>query len=145
MEASIREGVIDIARAAGAAIMEIYRQDFTVEHKDDRSPLTQADLAAHRVIVAGLEKLTPDLPVLSEESASLPWGERQGWRRYWLVDPLKRTCEVFRLAGAGFEAVPADDSSRIRSEVLPGFWIDVEWLWMEEPDMWIAFEAWGLI
>ena len=62
MQASVREGVIEIARAAGAAIMDVYRQDFAVEHKDDRSPLTQADLAAHRIIVAGLEKLTPGVP-----------------------------------------------------------------------------------
>jgi Uma2 family endonuclease len=68
-----------------------------------------------------------------------------GVREYWLVEPLKRSCEVFRLSGSAFEPVPAADPSRIESGVLPGFWIDLEWLWMEEPDMWIAFEAWGLI
>jgi 3'(2'), 5'-bisphosphate nucleotidase len=99
MEAKLREAVIAIARAAGAAIMEVYRQEFVVEHKDDRSPLTQADLAAHRIIVAGLEKLTPDVPVLSEESASLPWSERQIWTRYWLVDPLDGTREFVKKNG----------------------------------------------
>ncbi len=99
MEASVREGVIDIVRAAGDAIMEVYRQDFAVEHKDDRSPLTQADLAAHRIIVAGLEILTPGVPVLSEESASLPWSERQAWTRYWLVDPLDGTREFVKKNG----------------------------------------------
>jgi len=99
MEANVREGVIRIACDAGAAIMEVYRQDFAVEHKDDRSPLTQADLAAHRLIVAGLEKLTPDVPVLSEESASLPWSERQAWVRYWLVDPLDGTREFVKKNG----------------------------------------------
>jgi len=99
MEAKLREAVIAIARDAGAAIMEVYRQDFTVEHKDDRSPLTQADLAAHRIIVAGLEKLTPDVPVLSEESASLPWSERERWTRYWLVDPLDGTREFVKKNG----------------------------------------------
>jgi Uma2 family endonuclease len=68
-----------------------------------------------------------------------------GVREYWLVDPLKRSCEVFRLAAGAFEPVPATDSARVESGVLPGFWIELEWLWMEEPDMWIAFEAWGLI
>ena len=95
----MRETVIAIARDAGAAIMEIYKQDFTVEHKNDRSPLTQADLAAHRIIVAGLEKLTPDVPVLSEESASLSWAERQAWKRYWLVDPLDGTREFVKKNG----------------------------------------------
>ena len=99
MEAKLREAVIAIARAAGAVIMDVYRQDFAVEHKDDRSPLTQADLAAHRIIVAGLEKLTPDVPVLSEESASLPWSERQAWTRYWLVDPLDGTREFVKKNG----------------------------------------------
>jgi 3'(2'), 5'-bisphosphate nucleotidase len=99
MDATVREEVIALARAAGAAIMEVYRQDFSVEHKDDRSPLTQADLAAHRIIVAGLEKLTPEVPVLSEESASLPWSERQGWTRYWLVDPLDGTREFIKKNG----------------------------------------------
>jgi Uma2 family endonuclease len=68
-----------------------------------------------------------------------------GVREYWLVDPLKRGCEVFRLSGGEYESVAHVDPARIESGVLPGFWIDPEWLWMEEPDMWIAFEAWGLI
>ena len=65
----LRDGVIAIAREAAAAILAVYDSDFAVEHKDDRSPLTAADLAAHRCIVAGLARLTPDIPVLSEESA----------------------------------------------------------------------------
>jgi len=99
MEAKLREAVIAIAREAGAAIMDVYRQDFAVEHKDDRSPLTQADLAAHRIIVAGLELLTPGVPVLSEESATLPWSERESWTRYWLVDPLDGTREFVKKNG----------------------------------------------
>jgi 3'(2'), 5'-bisphosphate nucleotidase len=99
MDATSRETVIALARSAGAAIMDIYRQDFVVGHKDDRSPLTAADLAAHRIIVAGLEKLTPDVPVLSEESASLKWSERQAWARYWLVDPLDGTREFVKKNG----------------------------------------------
>ncbi len=93
------EAVIALARAAGAAIMKVYAEDFSVEHKDDRSPLTAADLAAHRLIVDGLTALTPDLPVLSEESASVPWAERQRWARYWLVDPLDGTREFVKKNG----------------------------------------------
>jgi 3'(2'), 5'-bisphosphate nucleotidase len=91
--------VIELARTAGAAIMKVYAGDFAVEHKDDRSPLTAADLAAHRLIVDGLTALTPDLPVLSEESASVSWDERRRWSRYWLVDPLDGTREFVKKNG----------------------------------------------
>jgi len=91
--------VIDLARAAGAAIMRVYAEDFEVEHKKDCSPLTAADLAAHRLIVDGLTALTPGVPVLSEESASVPWAERRSWTRYWLVDPLDGTREFVKKNG----------------------------------------------
>ncbi|MGL5294361.1 MAG: 3'(2'),5'-bisphosphate nucleotidase CysQ [Aeromonas sp.] len=82
-----------IARAAGAAIMAIYGQPFTVDYKQDASPLTEADKGAHTVIVQGLAHLTPDIPVLSEESDPEVMAARHGWSRYWLVDPLDGTKE----------------------------------------------------
>jgi 3'(2'), 5'-bisphosphate nucleotidase len=89
-----------LARDAGAAIMRVYAGDFAVEHKDDNSPLTAADLAAHRVIVDGLRALTPQMPILSEESAEQAgWAERRGWTRYWLVDPLDGTREFVKRNG----------------------------------------------
>jgi 3'(2'), 5'-bisphosphate nucleotidase len=88
-----------IATRAASAIMDVYTSDFAVEHKDDRSPLTAADLAAHRIIVAGLEALTPHLPVLSEESAAIGWDVRSSWTRYWLVDPLDGTREFVKRNG----------------------------------------------
>jgi len=88
-----------IAREAGDAILDVYDSEFAVEHKEDRSPLTAADIAAHRVIVAGLERLTPHLPVLSEESAEIPYLERARWTRYWLVDPLDGTREFVKRNG----------------------------------------------
>ncbi|MEM9058115.1 MAG: 3'(2'),5'-bisphosphate nucleotidase CysQ [Pseudomonadota bacterium] len=91
--------VLDIARDAGKAILEIYEQDFDVEHKADDSPLTAADLAAHKKIVAGLAALEPALPVLSEESAQQPFAERAHWQRYWLVDPLDGTKEFIKRNG----------------------------------------------
>ncbi len=97
--ADLRETVIAIAREAGAAIMDVYAGNFDVEHKADASPLTAADLAAHRVIVDALERLTPDLPVLSEESAGVPWETRQHWSSYWLVDPLDGTREFVKRNG----------------------------------------------
>lgn len=99
IDAAMGEGVIAIARAAGEAIMTVYADGFSVQTKDDASPLTQADLAANRVIVDGLARLTPDIPVLSEESAQVPWTVRRHWRRYWLVDPLDGTREFIKRNG----------------------------------------------
>jgi 3'(2'), 5'-bisphosphate nucleotidase len=91
--------LIDIVRRAGAAIMKIYESDFAVEHKADESPLTQADLAAHHIIEAGLAKLDPDTPLLSEESKPPDYAVRKGWSRYWLVDPLDGTKEFINRNG----------------------------------------------
>lgn len=91
--------VIDIARRAADAILQVYDSEFAVEHKDDRSPLTAADRAAHEVIVAGLAALAPQWPVLSEEAASAPYAQRRAWQRYWLVDPLDGTREFVKRNG----------------------------------------------
>ncbi|HUS23539.1 MAG TPA: 3'(2'),5'-bisphosphate nucleotidase CysQ [Candidatus Binatia bacterium] len=93
------ERVLDIALGAGEQILAVYRSDFAVSKKDDDSPLTQADLAAHRHILAALKALTPDLPVLSEEESALPWSARRSWQRYWLVDPLDGTREFVKRNG----------------------------------------------
>jgi 3'(2'), 5'-bisphosphate nucleotidase len=80
--------------------MKVYAGDFAVEHKDDDSPLTAADIASHRVIVDGLRALVPALPILSEESAEQAgWPERRRWTRYWLVDPLDGTREFIKRNG----------------------------------------------
>lgn len=99
LDTAVREAVIAIAQRAGAAIMQVYAEGFDVAHKDDQSPLTSADLAAHEVILRGLSQLTPDLPVLSEESAQLPWETRRQWQDYWLVDPLDGTREFIKRNG----------------------------------------------
>ncbi|AHK80216.1 3'-5'-bisphosphate nucleotidase [Ectothiorhodospira haloalkaliphila] len=88
-----------IAREAGAAIMAIYGQGFDVMEKADRTPLTEADMAAHRHIVQGLGELTPEIPILSEESTQIPFGERSQWSSYWLVDPLDGTREFIKRNG----------------------------------------------
>ncbi len=93
------EPVRDIARQAGKRILEIYESDYAVEQKDDKSPLTDADLAAHKTIVEGLAKLTPEWPILSEESSKIPYSERSGWSQYWLVDPLDGTREFISRNG----------------------------------------------
>lgn len=99
MNASDTRALIDLARRAGDAILEIYRTDFDVETKDDTSPLTQADLAAHRVILDGLQALDPGTPVLSEESLPPDFETRRHWPRYWLVDPLDGTREFVNRNG----------------------------------------------
>ncbi|HEY9198607.1 MAG TPA: 3'(2'),5'-bisphosphate nucleotidase CysQ [Gammaproteobacteria bacterium] len=96
---ALLDAVKEIAVQAGERILEIYDSEFAIQHKDDKSPLTEADLAAHRTIVAGLTALTPDIPVLSEESASIPFAERSRWTRYWLVDPLDGTREFIKRNG----------------------------------------------
>ena len=97
--AALLDPVIGIARRAAGAILEIYDGEFAVEHKDDRSPLTAADRAAHGVIVDGLAALPGGFPVLSEEGASVPYAQRRSWQRYWLVDPLDGTREFVKRNG----------------------------------------------
>lgn len=86
-------GVIRIARLAADALMPFYKkiQPHHITQKKDQSPVTQADQAAHAVIDVHLRKLTPDLPVLSEEGEHPHYEERKQWQQYWLVDPLDGT------------------------------------------------------
>jgi len=90
---------LEIAIEAGRAIQEIYEGGFQVEQKEDHTPLTEADLAADRIIAHGLRELTPQLPVLTEESTAIPFAERSTWHRYWLVDPLDGTREFINRSG----------------------------------------------
>ena len=93
------EAIAEIAVEAGKAILEVYEQDFEVVQKEDESPLTQADLASHRIICAALARLTPDIPVLSEESSEIDFEVRADWPQYWLVDPLDGTKEFINRNG----------------------------------------------
>jgi 3'(2'), 5'-bisphosphate nucleotidase len=97
--AGLAHQLAHLAERAAAAILDVYESDFAVEHKDDRSPLTAADLASHHIIVEGLGALTPEVPVLSEESAGIAWSARRRWSRYWLVDPLDGTREFVKRNG----------------------------------------------
>ena len=89
-------GVINIARQAGVAILDVYNTDFDISIKDDQSPLTEADTRANDIIIEGLEQITPDVPVLSEEGKDIPFEERSNWDAYWLVDPLDGTKEFIK-------------------------------------------------
>ena len=101
MNDKLMRQVKEIAKQAGTAIMDIYQSKDVIGHssKADGSPLTLADMAAHRIIVGGLGKLTPRYPILSEEDANIPYSERARWTRFWLVDPLDGTKEFIKRNG----------------------------------------------
>ena len=85
---------------AGAEILKIYTdpsQDFGIEKKADNSPLTLADKAAHHCIMRYLQDT--GIPVLSEEGQHLPYEQRKGWQRLWVVDPLEGTKEFIKKNG----------------------------------------------
>src|SRR6266478_6013556 len=96
---ALAKALMPIVARAGAAIMQIYDSSFTVQRKEDNSPLTLADLESQRVIIDGLTKVTPDVPILSEESAQAPWDERKTWHELWVVDPLDGTREFVKRNG----------------------------------------------
>jgi 3'(2'), 5'-bisphosphate nucleotidase len=85
--------VIDLCRRAGEVILPFWRSGVEVTAKSDDSPVTAADIAAHELLVAGLNALDPSIQILSEEDANIPLSERSQWQRWWLVDPLDGTKE----------------------------------------------------
>ena len=93
------EPIAILAHEAGEAILEVYATDFVVQSKSDESPLTQADLASQQRITAKLKDLTPDIPIISEESDLPPFDERRKWQCYWLIDPLDGTREFVNRNG----------------------------------------------
>lgn len=89
--------LLALVERAGRAVMEVYgRADFGTSLKENDSPLTQADLAANRILEGGLRSLTPDIPILSEESSQAPWEVRRQWPSLWLIDPLDGTREFIK-------------------------------------------------
>ncbi len=94
------EEINELAKHAGDVILEVYREhDPSVSLKDDRSPVTEADKRADKVILEGLQRISPDIPTLTEESAQAPYLERKGWDTFWLVDPLDGTKEFIKKTG----------------------------------------------
>lgn len=93
------QDIQNIALEAGKAIMEIYKKDFTVEYKDDKSPLTIADKISNEIICTSLEKLYPMIPMLSEENKEIAYEERKNWDYYWCIDPIDGTKEFIKKNG----------------------------------------------
>jgi len=85
---------VDVAEQAAPLIMDVYKKDdFDIQIKSDRTPVTKADLLAHHLIKKRLQQHYPEIPILSEESASVDWQQRKHWQTYWLIDPLDGTKE----------------------------------------------------
>lgn len=91
--------IIKTAETAGKKILEFYETEVEVITKDDDSPLTKADLAAHHIIVDALKEIDPETPIISEESGIPGYEERKEWNRFWLVDPLDGTKEFIKKNG----------------------------------------------
>lgn len=102
-DATLLDHLAAISRAAGERILEVYNQTGpeSGEYKDkaDGSPLTAADTASHEAILASLAEVTPETPILSEESTAIGFSERNQWHEYWLVDPLDGTKEFLKRNG----------------------------------------------
>ncbi len=93
------ERLLLLSWEAGVRILQVYDRGFSVETKTDDSPVTEADMAAHEVVVNGLQSLSQAYPVLSEESVDIPVSARSQWETYWLVDPLDGTREFIKRNG----------------------------------------------
>lgn len=91
--------IIELAKKAGDEILRFYDEDIEVSKKEDNSPITKADLAAHHVIVNGLKELTPEIPIISEEFGIPDYSVRKGWKKLWMVDPLDGTKEFIKKNG----------------------------------------------
>ncbi|WP_339934419.1 3'(2'),5'-bisphosphate nucleotidase CysQ [Vreelandella glaciei] len=140
IDQTLLNDVEQIARNAGSAIMKVYAREFSVEEKEDKSPLTEADKAAHEIIMRGLESLSLQLPILSEEDAEAFTGvDSDG--RYWLVDPLDGTKEFIKRNGEftvnialiengkpvlGVVTAPALDVAYVAAEGIGAFKIDAD-------------------
>jgi len=93
------EDIKNIALKASTEILKIYNQDFKIEYKDDKSPLTQADLRANEIICSSLKNLYPNIPIISEENKQTKYNIRKNWEYYWCIDPIDGTKEFIKKNG----------------------------------------------
>lgn len=91
------EQAIKGAYEGGLEILDVYGTEFSVDVKEDKSPLTEADRRAHNKIMEFLKDT--GIPVLSEEGKDIPYAERKDWKQFWLVDPLDGTKEFVKRNG----------------------------------------------
>lgn len=93
------EDIKNISIKAGDVIMEIYGDTIDVKYKDDKSPLTIADLKSNEIICDSLKKLYPSIPILSEENKEVAYKDRKDWEYYWCIDPIDGTKEFIKKNG----------------------------------------------
>ncbi len=93
------EPIIDLAIKAGLVILDIYQNHFSISYKEDKSPLTQADVLANEIICHGLQQAYPHIPILSEENQLVDYEIRKNWSQYWCIDPLDGTKEFIEKNG----------------------------------------------
>ena len=94
------EAIILISKNAGKEILKIYdKEDLGITFKDDNSPLTLADKASNDIIEESLNKITPNIPILSEEGRNIDFSSRKKWSDFWLIDPLDGTKEFIKRNG----------------------------------------------
>lgn len=93
--------LIQLIYQTGEAIMAIYADEtlWQTQQKTNDTPVTAADLAAQSVLLDGLNRLSPEIPILSEEGHLVPWELRRHWQTYWLLDPLDGTREFLQRNG----------------------------------------------
>jgi 3'(2'), 5'-bisphosphate nucleotidase len=91
--------LLETARLAGQQIMKVYSKIFSVDYKDDKSPLTEADKLSNKVIIERLMSHYPDSNIISEENKQLSYDERKDWQTLWLIDPLDGTKEFIKKNG----------------------------------------------
>ncbi len=99
LNSEILNKIIEVAKAGGEAALTHYHGEIEVEYKEDDSPLTLADKAAHEVICKLLSELTPEIPIMSEESSEDEFKDRKNWQTYWVVDPLDGSKEFIKKSG----------------------------------------------
>lgn len=93
------EEIKDLAVTAGKKIMKIYERDFSIEYKDDKSPLTEADKVSNEIICSKLQELYPFIPIMSEENKQTEYAIRKEWEYYWCIDPIDGTKEFIKKNG----------------------------------------------
>jgi 3'(2'), 5'-bisphosphate nucleotidase len=93
------QDIKSIALEAGKVIINIYNQTFAIEYKDDKTPLTQADLKANEIICSSLQTLYPFIPIMSEENKQIDYSIRKNWEYYWCIDPIDGTKEFIKRNG----------------------------------------------
>lgn len=91
--------VISIAKEAGIEVLKVYNKDFNVDYKDNKSPVTQADMESNKIIIDKLKLFYPQIPILSEEIEEVEYELRKDWDYYWCIDPLDGTKEFISKNG----------------------------------------------